>query len=498
MEFSSDGAVLVDGAALELPVGAITYLGDGRLLSREARGALQMLSAFDGQAAQALVTWTPRPGARGDLSIGLPDGWAGEIVGMLGNFDGNPRNDLVSSGGIDVTSSLGFGASDALYLQRLYATFGASWRVSDVSSLFTYADGKSTEDYYDPGYPRGVTTLGDLSPADYSRARDVCLSAGLSEGLGLDDCIADVGFSGDASFADSLASSPSFGLGLGDAMLGDTPLSVGFNGEIPPNFYPGRLRAEADGSNLAGLYGANDHYSFYLNDLSGHSSLTVVAAVVSDVPISSSTVELVLDGTVVRGAVREDSERSVQLASGATLYGATVVFGRLHSAPDVLARLRIASDGGATTLGVGRVEVDMHRVPYELFELEMQPGVEVRPAAMAGTSGAGRLEAAGSSDRYCFAAPEGASLIVDGSRLTHEMAWRLTSIGGTFAAVSGQRGPAIRVDGIGGRACVEVYEGGPTAPGWMDLRPPDGCRAGGAGVRGGSVGCGLGGVAGVG
>ncbi len=94
---------------------------------------------------------------------------------------------------------------------QLYKTFADSWRVTDRTSLFTYATGKSTADYTDKDWPTfqppcklkpgfeipGATVLPAI-PED--EAKTVCQA--VTEGDLFANCVADVSATGDKSFAD--------------------------------------------------------------------------------------------------------------------------------------------------------------------------------------------------------------------------------------------------------------------------------------------------------
>jgi len=96
------------------------------------------------------------------------------------------------------------------YIQ-LYQTFADSWRVTDKTSLFAYAEGKSTSDYTDKDWPTfqppcklkpqfetpGVTVLPAI-PED--EAKIICQD--VTEGDLFANCVLDVSATGDKTFAD--------------------------------------------------------------------------------------------------------------------------------------------------------------------------------------------------------------------------------------------------------------------------------------------------------
>jgi hypothetical protein len=82
--------------------------------------------------------------------------------------------------------------------QKLYRTFGDSWRITGVESLFDYAPGESTASFDDRTFPDPNTPA---IPADEATAATaLCTRVGLS-GNALADCSFDVAMTGDAGFA---------------------------------------------------------------------------------------------------------------------------------------------------------------------------------------------------------------------------------------------------------------------------------------------------------
>ncbi len=148
---------------------------------------------------------------------------SGLYTGLLGNLDGNPENDLRSRNGRVMPSRSTYGEIKNIVTQilpipgvvplglvedtafdQIYKDFGNSWRVSPQESLFDYAPGQSTETFTDKSFPKRYRTLSQLSPQQIEQAERVCLEAGVEPDL-LDGCIFDVGFTGEAGFAQSAA-----------------------------------------------------------------------------------------------------------------------------------------------------------------------------------------------------------------------------------------------------------------------------------------------------
>ncbi len=124
-----------------------------------------------------------------DYSILLNPNRKGKVKGILGNYDGNPANDLITQTGQSVPNTF----------SGLYPGFADSWRISQVSSLFVYKSGKNTNSYTDRSFPKAPFTL---TNNQRENARRICVNAGVSDPVILENCITDVALTGDNSFAD--------------------------------------------------------------------------------------------------------------------------------------------------------------------------------------------------------------------------------------------------------------------------------------------------------
>jgi hypothetical protein len=148
---------------------------------------------------------------------------SGKYSGLLGNVNGNPKDDLQIQGGSNISetrSSYGDvkqvlnlvglripGALDAAekqYFDKMYMEFANSWLVKPEESLFDYPSGKTTKNYTDPAFPDKYLTLNMLSSSQIQQAREACTRANVTEDL-MEGCIFDVGFSGFSEFARATA-----------------------------------------------------------------------------------------------------------------------------------------------------------------------------------------------------------------------------------------------------------------------------------------------------
>jgi hypothetical protein len=150
-----------------------------------------------------------------------PSRW-GHVRGLLGNADRDVTNDLTARGGTVV--------HDIYDHAQIYGVFGESWRVQGSASMFrsTIPDNEIL-----PIEPPRTPSVSTLSDAARAAAEQICRAAGISPGHGLDQCILDVGLTGDNSFtADSAGAAARTGNGIDLGPLGapvdhTVPLTLG-------------------------------------------------------------------------------------------------------------------------------------------------------------------------------------------------------------------------------------------------------------------------------
>lgn len=117
---------------------------------------------------------------------------AAQPRGLLGNFNGDPADDLIRPDGRRVPAD----ASPA----TIRSDFGDAWRISQADSLFPYSPGESTTTFTDRAFPSGEP---QLSNAD--QARSVCQQAGVISAELLAACVLDVSVTGNPVLADAAA-----------------------------------------------------------------------------------------------------------------------------------------------------------------------------------------------------------------------------------------------------------------------------------------------------
>ncbi|HEY8636388.1 MAG TPA: RHS repeat-associated core domain-containing protein [Candidatus Limnocylindrales bacterium] len=157
------------------------------------------------------------------------------LRGLLGNADGNPANDLTGRDGSVLSRS------DPDFHTKLYAQFGNSWRVSQATSLFDYGPGESTATFTNLAIPSAEATVASLSASGRTMAQTICQAAGVRVEPLLDDCILDVGETGDASFAADTAAVAASGATVAGTQTSPaqvTPITAGqtVSGQIASTF----------------------------------------------------------------------------------------------------------------------------------------------------------------------------------------------------------------------------------------------------------------------
>ncbi len=180
-------AVLVDGkkqplAAAELPGGdTLTPMPDSNRID---------ITTADGTTVTVFGL-----GNYGiDISIDPAEELKGKLEGLLGDYDGETKNDLRLQGK-NTTVQSDFG--------QLYPAYADSWRVTDQSSLFTYASGKTTASYTNRAFPYERPDMQKL--ASYAAAEALCKRLGITDAASLANCALDVAITGRPEFARSAA-----------------------------------------------------------------------------------------------------------------------------------------------------------------------------------------------------------------------------------------------------------------------------------------------------
>ncbi|HEX7590885.1 MAG TPA: hypothetical protein VF375_02965 [Candidatus Limnocylindrales bacterium] len=197
-----------------------------------------LTATLDGSALDITKTTDLGGGAHvapytGGLEIDFPDGtrlWALSVGAYGINTLISPSDSLRASGvgllGPITPGGMGVPAlPDGTQLAKatdkhqrhsvLYGQFADAWRVTDSTTLFDYAAGKSTTTYTQKGFPSETADIvySDLSAEQRDAGAAACSS--VTDQQLKDDCVFDVGVSGQIGFADGyVAEQPLFDIGM--------------------------------------------------------------------------------------------------------------------------------------------------------------------------------------------------------------------------------------------------------------------------------------------
>jgi hypothetical protein len=179
--------VRVNGAPVELPV---ALPGGGRVRGAGPQdGFISPAIVFEDQRDGPVIS-VENIGGMLDVSVALPESMRGRVTGLLGNFDGNPDDDLRPRDGKP------YGEEPTE--KELYGRFNESWRVAPDASLFDYEPGKSTDSYTRRGFPLDVRHR--ATAAVLAIANAACRGLGLV-GASRDACVLDVSMTGNPAVA---------------------------------------------------------------------------------------------------------------------------------------------------------------------------------------------------------------------------------------------------------------------------------------------------------
>jgi Ca2+-binding RTX toxin-like protein len=213
VELDTAGTLRVNGAPVSLAAGGDQLLLGGGVALWRLTESSYVLARSDGEQI--------RFDSNGDyLNVRpfLAAARADAMEGLLGDFNGSLGDDLQLADGTvlpqPITSTL------------LYGGFAAAWRVTDATSLFTYAPGQGTADFQNLAFPPAPVRLDDL-PADVvEAARQAVLAGGVTDPVLQDAAILDLVLTGETSFVAAAAAAPTPDAGL-DVIIPPPPPLLG-------------------------------------------------------------------------------------------------------------------------------------------------------------------------------------------------------------------------------------------------------------------------------
>ncbi|MEQ8840397.1 MAG: VWD domain-containing protein [Acidimicrobiales bacterium] len=189
------GRTFVDGERRELERGERIRVGDAEVLWGQLDG--WTIAWPDGQ----LVNVFDRGEVNGMTLTVQPAASAGEIVGQLGNGDGDPSNDFRTRNGEQLDPSIIDDLSIVSNRDEFYAIYVDSWRISQDESLLHYGPGETTESFLIDGFPSTTITLDDLDLDARTEAEEACRAASVVDDRFYEGCVIDVAITGDPGYA---------------------------------------------------------------------------------------------------------------------------------------------------------------------------------------------------------------------------------------------------------------------------------------------------------
>ena len=193
------------------------------------QGKLRMLISDDGNTFELL----------------LDTEWQGKVTGMLGNFDGDPSNDLVTESGTN------FNIADS---DTLYGAFLDGWLRQGEESLFNSAFDPATSGEFKPSV---LLSLSDTDLSIRETAAQRCKDAGVSQGFALHGCIYDMVFDEDEKWLKDAAEVADDGLDIVPASALASPDNVAIALAINASVSPMKP------TDAAGILGAANEVDLY-------------------------------------------------------------------------------------------------------------------------------------------------------------------------------------------------------------------------------------------
>ena len=176
----------VDGQVVDLQDGETLNLDGGVSVLRSGRAVI--VAAERGWRITARLYRSHL-----DIAVEHPDELRGRLAGLLGDADGDHRNDLRARDGTAYAIEL---TED-----DLYDGFADSWRVAAADSLLAELPWPDGVERGGSGRPAAIATLASMDEGLLAGAADTCFEAGIAAGPRFDMCVFDVALTGDPDMA---------------------------------------------------------------------------------------------------------------------------------------------------------------------------------------------------------------------------------------------------------------------------------------------------------
>lgn len=460
VEIHADGTLLVDGESITLAPGE-GYTGgeyeDGYIFNDDGTFRLSWTPEIEGEEPVTLA-WEPRGGAIGGFGVDVPAGI--ETLGLLGNNDGKPLNDLIRSDGEQVAPG---------DVTAIHDGFADSWRIRNEFSSFTYPAGQSTDTFTDLSFPQNIITSGDFSEAQRAQAQSVCVQSGVPAGPSFDDCELDILVTGNWDFAAAAATVNVPSVSAGDRLLDSSGrLDVDFeSATLPPNLRSLRVGTDAGLGSFAGPLSGSEQYRFYVPLMPHHDAVTVeFDAYATGTWEATDTLGIQVNDTLV-SSIDFTAGQQGTLVSG-------VPYRKVHVSVPVdhyteQLAVTLASSGLTPASGQGfavdNVTVQAHLVAAQTFPVTLtSDGTVTQLRQPALPAEAGVLENRGAQDRYPVTVPAGRDLFLDWQTTSTTVKWSLLDPAGAVVAGGSSSAGDARVEDLSGAYTVLVDVAGSNPP----------------------------------
>ncbi|WP_143653313.1 VWD domain-containing protein [Streptosporangium subroseum] len=435
VEFHEDD-LYIDGRKRTLEAGKILYLGENAFIVQKDGKWVVMFDGLEGPA----LSWR-----RGAAGLYLPPAADSDLEGLLGNADGDPKNDLKLRNGTQLPAN----ASPTL----LHTDYANSWRIDDTESLFTYGPGESTATFTNLQFPSSITTIHDLTPEQMQLATAQCEASGVQPGVPFNDCVLDMALTADTSFAVAAAEQKNVSLDpSAQAVDVNGDLAIDYEGTLGKNVLPSRVSADPAVSSFAGPFSGSDSYRFFAQSLPLHQrgtlsfDLLTVGDWASDPDTETVKVETDRGDPYTITPSQLTPVASGTLATGRPWARYRITMPATHKKSQIEFKVSATGVAGISNqaFGLDNVKLDLEVVPPQAFAVSLPftasdgvPG-----------EGAGNLESEVATDEYRFTLDRPGSIFVNAQECPgFGLSWQLVNAAGTSMATSYLCG-AKRVDGL--------------------------------------------------
>ncbi|MBA2661001.1 MAG: VWD domain-containing protein [Bradymonadaceae bacterium] len=188
-----ENPLYIDGVPTQLPGGLLALDGGGSI--ERSSDQVFELRWPAGERMQVKNVGLSAGAGLLNLRMALPEHRRGQVRGLLGNYNGDPDDDIAPRGDLPLAAPVDWVA--------LNEVFGESWRVEAAASLFDYAEGEDASSFVVEGFPARPTVIEDLTGPAREQAERACTAAGIDNEVAFNSCVMDVACTGNIELAQS-------------------------------------------------------------------------------------------------------------------------------------------------------------------------------------------------------------------------------------------------------------------------------------------------------